>query len=101
MFDKRFAVCLILMASLIGGHTFSTAPALADSKACEYWEVTATSVNVRENNSTNAKIIDTLAEGTVVELHGWSQDGKWADISTQQYEGWVYADYLKCYRKGS
>ncbi|GAB1543287.1 hypothetical protein NUACC21_59610 [Scytonema sp. NUACC21] len=74
-------------------------PVSAQSKSCQYWEVTATSVNVRENNSINSKIIDTLPKGTVVELHGWSQDGEWADISTQQYEGWVYAGYLKCYQQ--
>ncbi|MBW4575516.1 MAG: SH3 domain-containing protein [Aphanothece sp. CMT-3BRIN-NPC111] len=68
------------------------------SQRCEYWEVTASDVNVRDNNSKTARVIDVLPKGTVVELHGWSQDGEWADISTQQYQGWVWADYLKCYQ---
>ncbi|RCJ27681.1 hypothetical protein A6770_25400 [Nostoc minutum NIES-26] len=97
LFNKRFLTLAVLMASSVTGYISCDLPALAESEACEYWEVTATSINVRDNNSTRAKIIATLPKGAVIQLHGWSQDGKWADISTQQYQGWVFADYLKCY----
>ncbi|KAF3890278.1 MULTISPECIES: SH3 domain-containing protein [Nostocales] len=99
MLVKQVSVFLMLIVSSAAGYALIQSPVSAESKFCQYWEVTATSVNVRENNRINSKIIDTLPKGTVVELHGWSQDGEWADISTQQYQGWVYANYLKCYKK--
>ena len=97
--SKKYLGFLGLLVVLpFTSYAFRALPASA-SRACEFMEVTANDVNMRANNSKNARIIDTLPKGIVVEFHGWSQDGKWADVSTQQYQGWVFANYLECYKK--
>lgn len=94
LLKKRLVVLALLMASS-GGYTLFTTPTSAQSKACKSWEITAT-INIRESPSTSAKIISTLSQGGVIEIERWSRDGKWGFITSQQGDGWLSADYLKC-----
>jgi LysM repeat protein len=52
-------------------------------------------LNVRAAATANSAILDTLKDGTVVELVGDSQDGKWSQLRRTGAPGWVRNSFLE------
>lgn len=58
-----------------------------------YGLVTASTLNVREGNNTNSRVLGELRNGARVRI-GFEQDG-WYNIYFGDHGGWVSADYVK------
>ncbi|MDY5096918.1 SH3 domain-containing protein, partial [Clostridium sp.] len=58
-----------------------------------YGVVTATALNVRENNNTNSRVLGVLRNGERVRI-GFEQDG-WYNIYFGDHGGWVHSKYIK------
>lgn len=86
MKSKKLAlIALTSVSSLI----LSTSISFADSEGI----ITGTTVRMREEPSTSAKIIDNLDEDKKVNVI--EKDGEWYKISIDGKEGYVFGEYLK------
>ncbi|SDO06334.1 SH3 domain-containing protein [Alkalicoccus daliensis] len=74
-----------------GSGSANTAP--AESSKTTTGEVTASSLNVRAEASTSAKITGSLTRGTRVEIH--EKNNNWYTIKTNGSWGYVHASYVR------
>lgn len=89
----------LLTAAIIGLLFLSLAiaagqhvqPVLANSG--ERGEITASSLNVREQPRTNSRIIGSLSRGATVELH--ERTGSWYKIRVNNRWGYIHGDYVR------
>lgn len=61
----------------------------------ENYRVTASSLNVRNEPSTDAERIGSIVKDTIVGLMEKSTDLKWSKVKQDETEGWVFNEYLE------
>lgn len=85
----------------IGGAITPPAPDFADGNAGgpDFWEVTASRLNIRSNASANAAVVGRANHGQVLRNLGCrgSGDTRWCHVQTPDgaHDGWVSGAYLK------
>ncbi len=52
------------------------------------------SLNLRSGPSMDEEILETLPTGSKVKVRGRNEAGDWLAVTTEQGDGWVYAEYL-------
>lgn len=88
-------ITLSLSISVIAGGTFissKTIAANASSKIIATAKVTASSLNVREKESTSSKIIGSVKNGQKLDV--LKINSKWTQIKFNNKVGYVYNDYI-------
>jgi len=71
--------------------------AVAVPSSCRVMDPTGTPLNVREEP--NGVVVDTLTNGTLLQVLGIQQDSRgreWARVQTQRALGWAFRDYIDC-----
>ena len=68
-------------------------PALKDGE--HYATVIASSLNVRENPTTAARVVDILDQGRRLIVSGTANEDGWVAVHTAEIEGYVKEEYLK------
>lgn len=99
---KRLAMTVLMTAFSMG---------IAHAEVCKVTDPTGTPLNVR--NNVHGKVLGTLKNNTVVSVSGYDTDRNgraWAYVHWQgqplknvkqqglRHEGWVYREYISCYR---
>lgn len=66
---------------------------------CGYYYTTASSLNMREGDSTSHSVITTIPQNSKVAVVGFNGAGTWANIVYNGKTGWVSKSYLSFIRK--
>ncbi|MCD8509540.1 MAG: SH3 domain-containing protein [Bacillus sp. (in: Bacteria)] len=69
------------------------------ANANDVGEITASSLNVREQASTNSRIIGSLSRGARVELH--EKQGSWYKVRVNNRWGFIHGDFVRIVSSGS
>ncbi|MBU9713519.1 SH3 domain-containing protein [Evansella tamaricis] len=90
-------VALVILLTFLSFSHSSLTPVFANAN--EVGEITATSLNVREQPNTSSRIIGSLSRGTSVELH--EKTGQWYKIRLNNRWGYIHGDYVKVVKSAS
>ncbi|MBU9721744.1 MULTISPECIES: N-acetylmuramoyl-L-alanine amidase [Bacillaceae] len=90
-------VVITLVISLFANFDYTASHSFASSNAVG--EITASSLNVREQPNTSSRVISSFSRGTIVELH--EKTGQWYKIRVNNRWGYIHGSYVRIVQQAS